>query len=311
MFDKNRLDNLLSTLQTALIQYPRFLHIVGRVDRLVSSPIHRGIILHGPSKVGKTSIAETLIEKHPHVYDGGVLVRAPVVFAKIGPVPTVKTIYEALLPRLDWEIPVTGREADLRRVFIKEARRLDVRLIFMDEFQHFIPNSASPTISRAGDGVKILMDEAGISICLLGLGRSEKILRKNSQLRSRFGSSIELCQFKLDDEVDFLVFRSILSEFEELLSVKFEPRLHDPEVAARIWYATGGRIGYVKLLLTGALEHAAMHGVDNLTGECLSAGFREEIWRGGSGSRDPFDAQFDFELLSGLGEPFEPGDDDF
>jgi len=77
------------------------------------------------------------------------------------------------------------------------------------------------------------------------------------------------------------------------------------EIGLRLYYATDGRIAFIKKLLTSSLQFALERQETGIGPEQLARAFTEDIWWGGIGPLNPFSPDFQFRRLDRGGEPFE------
>jgi hypothetical protein len=79
------------------------------------------------------------------------------------------------------------------------------------------------------------------------------------------------------------------------------------ELGRRLFYASDGRVAYIKRLLAGALQHAMETEASQIGPAQLERVFTEEIWWEGIGELNPFNPAFVFRRLDRGNEPFERG----
>jgi len=75
----------------------------------------------------------------------------------------------------------------------------------------------------------------------------------------------------------------------------------------RIYYASDGRVSYIKRLLATALREVLQNDIEKISPEILEKAFTNEIWWEGTGALNPFNQRFEFRRLDRGGEPFESG----
>jgi len=77
-----------------------------------------------------------------------------------------------------------------------------VRLLALDEFQHFVDVRRASIVNDVADWLKEQVEEARLAIVVSGLQRCLEVLRQNEQLRRRFGSTLRVSAFRWDVKED-------------------------------------------------------------------------------------------------------------
>lgn len=116
------------------------------------------LLITGLPGVGKTSLAEYHMEKHPRV-DSKENVEVPVLYIKIEVPATPKNLVSSLLAELGdpaAEKGSIGSQTRRLRYFLKE---LKTELIILDEFQHFIDRDSLKVLKTISDWLKLLIDK--------------------------------------------------------------------------------------------------------------------------------------------------------
>lgn len=305
------LHTALNRFNNAHLSFPPFARALHEIDGLLQmyreTGLAENLLILGESGTGKTTLCRAVIQQHPRqaLQERDWL---PVLYIPIPPAATIAGVTEAMLSKLGDPAPNRGTiSAKTARVF-KLARGCGVELILLDEAQHIQDRGQLPTQYMVGDWLKGMADEIGVPTVLLGLPRVDSLLRVNEQLRRRFtrrlcmnlgqneGSSIETECFQL--------FASLIPS----LPVPLRFGNYDwEEFGQRLYYATDGRIAYVKALLGAALRWVVQRNLEAITPEELEAAFACEIWSAGIGALNPFNEKFEFRPLTRAGEPFERG----
>lgn len=127
--------------ERVLVKYPLFKSAVARVQACFDShgttaePTCLPIV--GESGGGKTTIISYFASMHPRV-DRKFGVEVPVLLAKIPARPTVKSLAETLLYQLGDPLWARGNTVS-KSIRLRELlKRCGVRLLALDEFQHFV-----------------------------------------------------------------------------------------------------------------------------------------------------------------------------
>src|SRR5213592_1679264 len=177
-----------------LVKYPLFKTAIARIQACFDS--HNATAepdccpIVGESGSGKTTSISYFASLHPRVdHKSGLEVQ--VLVAKVPARPTVKSFAETLLYQLGdplWSRGNTVAKSIRLRELLKRCR---VRLLALDEFQHFV------------------------------------VLRQNEQLRRRFGATLRVGAFRWDAKDDRTTYRAFLRAVQEQLPEYGMPSMSD------------------------------------------------------------------------------------
>jgi hypothetical protein len=279
-----------------LVKYPLFKTAIARIQSCFDShdataePYCCPIV--GESGSGKTTIISYFASQHPRV-DHKWGVEVPVLLAKVPARPTVKSFAETLLYQLGdplWSRGNTvGKSIRLRELL----KRCRVRLLALDEFQHFVDVRQASIPNDVADWLKEQVEEARLAIVVLGLQRCLEVLRQNEQLRRRFGATLHLGAFRWDTKEDQTTYRAFLRSVQDQLPEYVMPSLSDVDLAFRIHYASYGLIGYTMKIVRGAARIARDHPRRQITLRTLSQSYAEHVWSERLDDPNPFAESFD------------------
>ena len=203
--------------------------------------------------------------------------------AKVPARPTVKSFAETLLYQLGdplWSRGNTVAKSIRLRELMKRCR---VRLLALDEFQHFVDVRQANIPNDVADWLKEQVEEARLAIVVLGLQRCLEVLKQNEQLRRRFGATLRVGAFRWDAKDDRTTYRAFLRAVQEQLPEYGMPCLSDVDMAFRMHYASYGLIGYTMKIIRGAARIARCHPRRQITLRTLSEAFAEHVWCGTAG----------------------------
>ena len=172
-------------------------------------------------------------------------------------------------------------------------KRCRVRLLALDEFQHFVDVRQANIPNDVADWLKEQVEEARLAIVVLGLQRCLEVLRQNEQLRRRFGATLRVGAFRWDAKDDRTTYRAFLRAVQEQLPEYGMPSLSDVEMAFRMHYASYGLIGYTMKIIRGAARIARCHPRRQITLQTLSQSFAEHVWSERLDDPNPFTEHFD------------------
>lgn len=259
-----------------------------------------GFCLTGKSGAGKTVIRKQFIAKYPPYETEDRTVR-----------PIVKVVMptsgggKALLQKIaeDLGAPAMGTEASLETRLNKLLPACGTKLLVVDEAQHLVNMNGRTTIQRrAADTIKNLMSNAEISVALFGTEDLERIFLSNGQLRRRFSTMRTLRAWDPTDPRDLREVSKVLVTLLKTASIEFDDAsLLNTEFVTQFAFATGGRMSYiVKLLIAAA--HLAESG--KLTARHFEDAFTQAVWVRATPVTNPFNNDFDRNLLNRAGQPF-------
>jgi energy-coupling factor transporter ATP-binding protein EcfA2 len=292
--------------ERVLVRYPLFKIAVARIqacfDSFGTTAEPQCCPIVGESGSGKTTIISHFASLYPRV-DHKWGVEIPVLLAKVPARPTVKSFADTLLYQLGDPLWTRGntvaKSIRLRELF----RRCRVRLLALDEFQHFVDARQASIPNDVADWLKEQVEETGVAIVVLGLQRCLEVLKQNEQLRRRFGATLRVGAFRWEDKDDRTTYRAFLRAVEEQLPEYIMPPLADLSMAFRMHYGSYGLIGYTMKIIRGAARIARSHPHREITLRTLAQSFREHVWIERLSDLNPFTENFDPENTAPLKLP--------
>jgi hypothetical protein len=290
------MNDLTDPSERVLVKYPLFKSAVARIqacfDSYGTTAEPDCCPLVGESGSGKTTIIAYFESLHPRV-DHKWGMEVPVLLAKVPARPTVKSFAETLLYQLGdplWARGNTvGKSIRLRELL----KRCGVRLLALDEFQHFVDVRQANIPNEVADWLKEQVEEAKLAIVVLGLQRCLEVLKQNEQLRRRFGATLRVGAFRWENKDDRTTYRAFLRAVQEQLPEYVMPPLADLEMAFRMHYGSYGLIGYTMKIIRGAARIARSHPRREITLRTLAQSFQEHVWIERLADLNPFLENFD------------------
>jgi len=300
----------LSLFSQEYLQFPPFVVAFNEIERMVemyrTTRIAQNLLITGESGSGKTTLCELIEQKYPRLVlpERDVV---PILFISIPPAATISSVAEALLGKLGDPTPTVGTNPAKTFRVIRLAKACGVELLLFDETNHIYDRGQSPTQYLVGDWLKGLIDSVKVPTVMVGIPRVKDLLRVNEQLRRRFTrhKSLELGKGTESIEEECL---SLFTALTPSLPLPFSKGSASwRELASRLYFATDGRVGYLKILLIAAIRVAYELQLEKITPQELAMAFTEEVWQQGIGPLNPFHEKFIFRRLDRQGEPFEQG----
>lgn len=250
------------------------------------------LLIVGESRSGKSRLLENTAKEHPsYRLDEGLIV--PVLMVSTPATPSVKGLAEILLEAIGDPSPEKGSERTMTRRLTKLLKGAKVRMIILDEFQHFYDKTSDKVMHNVADWLKLLIDQSKVSLIVGGLPTCQAVLNQNEQLAGRFMGQIRMPRFDWEDADSRKEFRAILNAFQDSLSEFEWPDLSAYEMAFRFYCATGGLIGYMVKILRQAVQNAIFDAQNTIDLSALKVAYEESVFLDSSLSLIPaFDKSF-------------------
>ena len=216
-------------------------------------PICMAVI--GESRTGKTRVLEYIENKYPsqRLDDG---MKIPVLRVTTPSAPTIKGLAAEILSSIGDPMPDKGTVNNMTSRIVTLVRGCGVRIIMIDEFQHFYDKERKKVMHSVADWFKVLVDRCKVALVVSGLPSCQAVLNQNEQLAGRFLAPIHMPRFDWSDDDLRGQFIDILECFHSSLDQFDLPALDSDEMAFRFYCASGGLIGYVVKILRQAVWNA-------------------------------------------------------
>jgi len=301
-------DRFIFSLRNQFVETSQSEHTRARIVEVhadtLRSRTSKGLLILGPSGAGKTTLIADCINTMFKERDvpGQKLTALHVDMPNS---PSKKSLASALLEKLNDPFAMArshSAEAKFLRVVIL-LKNLGVEILIIDEAQHVIDSGRSSAY-EAADWIKDLMNRLQITVLLIGLKRTEGLLRANEQLRRRFSASVVYDRYSIDSADRYSQFGALVHAIHGILPVA-TIEFGDDEVMLRLYHATYGLMDYVMKILDRAVWLVQSKGLEGIDLSVLASAFRDEVWSLVPDSRNPFMPEFNFDPLIGSGEPFE------
>lgn len=292
-------DGHADQLDSVFILHPMFMQ-VARILRKeldsANSKTRSNYLVTGPSGVGKTTLQKHLLSLYPRTEDGRVLDlghgltatcdEVPALCIRLRSQPTAKIITRNLLAAIGDPRARHGGYEELAARLAHFVKQCGVRVIFIDEAQRAVDRDGVVRRHDIAELLKDLHDETGVSICLLGMGRTKALFEDDAQIARLWSNELPLAPYGWGDPAkrgrrgdEARIFMGILKAYADRLPVPLDVELNvsNPEIAQRFYFVTRGVIGYLKKLLIGATKVAESLGAGTIGYSILSEALSKEF----------------------------------
>ncbi|PKO82204.1 MAG: transposase [Betaproteobacteria bacterium HGW-Betaproteobacteria-13] len=285
-------------VETTLVPHTAFEEATQRLEQCfsyadgASEPIC--IALVGESRTGKSRALEECFTRHAPIRQPDGLT-TPILRVKTPSKPTVKSLAELMLRALADPRAYSGTENAKTSRLLKLMNESGVKMVMIDEFQHFYDKGSHKVMHHVADWLKVLVDDARVALVVAGLPTCRAVIDQNEQLAGRFLSPVFMPRFDWQDTDQREEFIAILGAFQESMGEAFDlPAFTGDEMAFRFYCATGGLIGYLTKFLRQAVWNAIDAKTTTIDLANLLRAHSEAIWAkdGPTGLPSPFDRRF-------------------
>ena len=272
------------------VRYPRWTRIFSKMEYIRSVKDSIGepysLLIIGESGVGKSTLIEQYVEKHPprNSVTGKVV---PVLCARVPRPTSIKSLVERLLQNLGDPFCGKGTTTSMTNRLYSLVAKCGVELIVLDEFQHFIDAERDKVLSHVADWLKDVINNTKIPIVLVGVPECTRVLKVNAQLARRFSAMEVLSPFEwAGDRKD--EFKKFLGHALDQVPLKNTDCLRTAGGAQRMFWASEGRVAIISKILKKAVQVALWQQREVLTLEDLAFGYEEEVGAVDGDDQNPF-----------------------
>lgn len=249
-------------IEHILIMHQGFTSLLAELDycnlSTNSNSIHNPpcLAILGETGAGKTTLVHEWLARNNHTRSEtpqGSLI--PYLYVSVPAKASIKGTAAAFLTTLGDPNPGRGTQWNMVTRLHTLLKSCQVRMIFVDEFQHILDHDTQRVLGAVTDFLKDIINQSAIPMILIGQkGEAEPILRSNPQLSRRVGTPRYMHPFPWDRSRPKTIteFRTIMETIDQQLP--FDPSgLGKEDMAHRFHYATNGSLGWIMHLI----RHAA------------------------------------------------------
>lgn len=190
----------------------------------------------------------------------------PYLYVSVPAKASIKGTAAAFLTTLGDPNPGRGTQWNMVTRLHMLLKRCQVRMIFVDEFQHILDRDTLRVLNAVTDFLKDIINQSNIPMILIGQkGEAEPILQTNPQLSRRVGTPRYMTPFPWDRSQPKTIaeFRTLLESID--LELPLDPSgLESLDIAYRFHYATNGYLGWIMHLVRHAAHLAISEGCSML-----------------------------------------------
>jgi len=274
---------LLEDFNNRLVLHPDYRRIKSQIDRMlnksgkVKNP--RGLLIYGDAGVGKTTIAERIIEEYPpYEQETGfeIRIKTPVLYVRIPSPVTTKGVIVELFNALGQVAP-DKTEQKMTPDLVAAFTACGVEMLILDETQHLLDKAAAARLTSIRNWMKTLIDKTQIPIVFIGSTEAKGFITGCQQLNRRVKYKEKVSPFSMPrDEQAHLhkVLELLLGAMRDRCNTQLEASISPLELSQRFYLATAGNMDAIRGVLSESIEIALEAEESNvLTLKHLSAGF--------------------------------------
>jgi hypothetical protein len=273
-------------VENILLEHQRFNELVKRIDYCSRFGVEIEpknppcLAILGDTGAGKTTLLDTWLARAPlrgrETPEGSII---PYLYVLVPSSPKKKGAVAAFLRALHDPNPSRGTEWDMILRVHRLIKKCQVRMVFVDEFQHLMDKDTQRVVYAVADFLKDIINQTHVPMILSGkLGEAEPILEANSQLDRRVGTPLVLKPFEWDRGRPETIkeFRTLMRDIDAALPLD-PSNLQEEEMAFRFFYASDGYLGWIMEIIREAAIRAIDTGCNSLNTALLTAAYEVRL----------------------------------
>jgi len=290
----NFVDKARRLVNDIVIQHDSFHQMLARMEALWRDALARipvVAVFTGETGTGKTTAIKEFARQHParRSPDGLVI---PVLVIDTPSKPNPRNLGERILRALGDPRPTAGSAANKLDRIVTNLERSGVKIIILDDMQHFVDKRQQIALFEASDYLKELLVSYDVVLLCFGLPECELVIQSNEQLVTRSKAVFELRRFDWTNQASQDQFVAVLKEFQSSIRGFDLPDMKSPELSIRMYLATGGLIRCVAAILSKAIRNAIDRGVTKIRMQDLASSWSEEVVGANTKYPNPFERSF-------------------
>jgi hypothetical protein len=230
----------------------------------------KGMIISGPSGVGKSSLAQKYVYiNKPYVEetDSKIQKICPTLYFQLPGQVSVKRIICGLLRALDYNPNTKHDEDTLTTQLISALNACRVKIIILDEIQHLASKKNIEHMPLVQNSLKGLINDCDQFFVFVGDPTTPKIIKGCGQLGRRAPTVVSLEPFSFPTNIDsetFAVVNTLLDVMPSKTGVSLSAKVDRLEFTQRLFLASGGVIDTMKFYMNESVLDALLSGQKSL-----------------------------------------------
>lgn len=248
------------------IAYTRAQRILDRLDSLLMWPRKQrmpNLLMIGPTNNGKSMIIEKFKKDHtgaPSVRSDSGLI--PIVVVQVPCEPSVSRFYAGILTSIGAPIRPNAKVVELEQLALRLLRQVKTKMLIIDELHNMLAGSAN--VRRAFlNLIRFLGNELRVPIVGVGTREAYLAISSDDQLENRF-EPVPLPPWEEGEEL-----LALLASMASALPLRRPSEIATTEMSKFLIAKTGGTIGEMSKLLTGAAIEAVKSGEECINQKTL------------------------------------------
>jgi Cdc6-like AAA superfamily ATPase len=195
-----------ASLDQILIMHQGFTDLLAELDYCNHFTLSRSthnppcLAILGETGAGKTTLVQQWLARHNttrrETPQGSVI---PYLYVSVPAKASIKGTAAAFLSTLGDPNPGRGTQWNMVTRLHTLLKHCQVRMIFVDEFQHILDRDTQRVLNAVTDFLKDIINQSNIPMILIGQqGEAEPILQTNPQLSRRVGTPRSMLPFPWD-----------------------------------------------------------------------------------------------------------------
>jgi len=245
------------------VQYPLANELIYLLEELLEQPKRprmEGRTIIGPTGNGKTSILQEFKDLQRKKSNRSEEDFHEIIYVESPKTPSVKSLYIEILSECGTpEAAKSGNTEQLKLKVIRLFEDLKIKMLIIDEIHDLLTAKSDRILTQCLNALKGLSNRLQIPIILIGTEKAEEVIKRDSQVLSRY-PIIHL--YKWEKDIPFLL---LLQAFEDSLPLRKDSSLIQPEIAELIYDISGGILGEVAKIVRESAIESIKSGIEKIT----------------------------------------------
>lgn len=263
----------VARLDKVIIRHPALDAAILGIQHAIQESSHFrepvGCMLLAEGGMGKTTVCKTIMVNYPVTVEIDVdveVTRVPTFYTEVPAPATVKALAANMLAKLNDPKPLLGNVANMTQRLCTLLKSCGTKIIFLDEFHNLlkIEKRSTHVNEIVCSWIRGLVNETGVTICLVGTLSCASIIDADTQLARRFKWKFRLDGLKPSHGELFGYLPPFLDQLcKQALSrvvLAAMPQLNSQLNSIRMYVATQGNPSFIMALTKEAILIAISEG---------------------------------------------------